>query len=79
MDLRDLIGMSSEDIKRMEMDKHLEKMRGGRNMFDPMKELQEQFAKEEEKLQKEIEQNPLSQYSTTELKKELRRRKGKLK
>ena len=79
MDIRDLIGMSSEDMKRMEMDKHLEKLRGGDKMFDPMKELQEQFAKEEEKLQKEIEQNPLSQYSTTELKKELRRRKGKLK
>lgn len=39
MDLRDLIGMSSEDIKRMEMDKHLEKLRGGDKMFDPMKEL----------------------------------------
>lgn len=48
-------------------------------MFDPMKELQEQFAKEEEKLQKEIEKNPLLAYSTTELKRELRRRKGKLK
>ena len=79
MDLRDLIGMSSEDIKRMEMDKHLEKLRGGDKMFDPMKELQEQFAKEEEKLQKEIEKNPLSAYSTSELKRELRRRKGKLK
>ena len=53
MDLRELQDMDAEDIKRMEMDKHLEKMRGGRNMFDPMKELQEQFAKEEEKLQKE--------------------------
>lgn len=79
MDLRELQDMDAEDIKRMEMDKHLEKMRGGRNMFDPMKELQEQFAKEEEKLQKEIEQNPLSMYSTSELKRELRRRKGKLK
>lgn len=79
MDLRDLIGMSSEDIKRMEMDKHLEKLRSRNNTFDPREELQEQFAKEEEKLQKEIEQNPLSMYSTSELKRELRRRKGKLK
>lgn len=79
MDIRDLIGMSSEDIKRMEMDKHLEKMRGGDKMFDPMKELQEQFAKEEERQRKEIERNPLLAYSTTELKKELRRRKGKTK
>ena len=79
MDIRDLIGMSSEDIKRREMDKHLEKMRGGDKMFDPMKELQEQFAKEEERQRKEIERNPLLAYSTTELKKELRRRKGKTK
>lgn len=48
-------------------------------MFDPMKELMEKFAKEEDRQRKEIEQNPLSAYSTTELKKELRRRKGKLK
>ena len=39
MDIRELQDMDAEDIKRMEMDKHLEKMRGGRNMFDPMKEL----------------------------------------
>ena len=74
MDLRDLIGRSSEDIKRMEMDKHLEKMRGGDNTFDPREELRKLAEAGEEK-----EQNPLSAYSTSELKRELRRRKGKLK
>lgn len=79
MDIRELQDMDAEDIKRMEMDKHLEKMRGEDEMIDPIKELQEQFAKEEERQRKEIERNPLLAYSTTELKKELRRRKGKTK
>ena len=34
-----------------------------------------EWAKQEEEESKEIESNPLSQYSTTQLKKELRRRK----
>lgn len=46
-------------------------------MFDPVKELMEKFAKEEDRQRKEIERNSLAAYSTTELKKELRRRKGK--
>lgn len=101
MDLRDLIGMSSEDIKRMEMDKHLEKLRSGNNTFDPReeyfyqtgrdlnKDLENVMSYDEMKnsqleLEKiatasEIEKNPLLVYSTTELKRELRRRKGKLK
>ena len=82
MDLRELINEIEQyggDIKRMEMDKHLERLRGEDEMIDPMKELQEQFAKEEERQRKEIERNPLLAYSTTELKKELRRRKGKTK
>lgn len=74
MDIRDLIGMSSEDMKRMEMDKHLEKLRSGNNTFDPREELRKLAEAGEEK-----EQNPLLAYSTTELKRELRRRKGKLK
>lgn len=74
MDIRDLIGMSSEDIKRMEMDKYLEKLRSGNNTFDPREELRKLAEAGEEK-----EQNPLLAYSTTELKRELRRRKGKLK
>ena len=74
MDLRDLIGMSSEDIKIKEMDNQLEKMRGGDNTFDPREELRKLAEAGEEK-----EQNPLSAYSTSELKRELRRRKGKLK
>ncbi len=42
---------------------------------DRLKELQKQWADEELERRKEIELNPLSQYSTTQLKKELRRRK----
>jgi hypothetical protein len=36
-----------------------------------------QLAEQSQKRKEEIRENPLSQYSTTELKKELRRRKGK--
>lgn len=74
MDIKDLIGVSSEDIKRMEMDKQMEELKRLTDvMFDPREELL--------KLAEagEIEQNPLAAYSTTELKKELRRRKGKTK
>ena len=42
---------------------------------DKLKELQKQYADEKKEKDKEIEVNPLSQYSTTQLKKELRRRK----
>ena len=42
---------------------------------DRLKELLKQEAEENLKRQKEIELNPLSQYSTTQLKAELRRRK----
>lgn len=42
---------------------------------DRLKEFLKQEAEENLKRQKEIELNPLSQYSTTQLKKELRRRK----
>ncbi|WP_434793116.1 hypothetical protein TPDSL_23060 [Terrisporobacter petrolearius] len=52
-------------------------------MLDSRKELFRKFAEEEmrikEEREKEIEQNPLTAYSTTELKKELRRRKRKTK
>ena len=63
MDLNDLINQIERydgDIKRMEMDKHLEKLRGGDNMFDPMKELMDKFAKEEEGQQKENEKKSTS-------------------
>lgn len=40
-----------------------------------LEELMKQEAEENLKRDKEIEQNPLSQYSTTQLKRELRRRK----
>lgn len=40
-----------------------------------MREMEKQWAEENEERRKEIESNPLSQYSTTQLKKELRRRK----
>ena len=40
-----------------------------------LKELRKREAEENLKRQKEIEVNPLSQYSTTQLKKELRKRK----
>lgn len=82
MDLKDLIKRIEQydgDAKQMEMDRRLGKLRGEDEMIEPLIELQEEFAKEAEKQQKEIEQNPLSAYSTTELKKELRRRKGKTK
>ena len=42
---------------------------------DRLNELRKQEAEENLKRQKELEVNPLSQYSTTQLKKELRRRK----
>ena len=44
-------------------------------MNDGWKEKLRQEAEENLKRQKEIELNPLSQYSTTQLKRELRRRK----
>ena len=45
------------------------------NKIELLKELRQE-AEEIERKQKEIESNPLSQYSTTQLKKELRRRKN---
>ena len=42
---------------------------------DRLSEFRKQEAEENLKRQKELEVNPLSQYSTTQLKKELRRRK----
>ena len=75
MDIRDLIGKSSEDIKRMEMDKHLEKFR---ELEDAMLDQKEELRKLTEAGEKK-EQNTLATYSTTALKKELRRRKGKTK
>lgn len=48
-------------------------------MFDSRKELFKKFVEAEEKREKEINKNPLLAYSTSELKRELRRRKGKLK
>lgn len=48
-------------------------------MLDSRKELFRKFAEEADRQRKEIEENPLATYSITELKKELRRRKGKLK
>lgn len=43
--------------------------------LDRLRELQKEWAEQEKEEKKEIELNPLSQYSTTQLKKELRRRK----
>lgn len=43
---------------------------------DRLMELLREREKELESERKELELNPLAQYSTTELKKELRRRKG---
>jgi hypothetical protein len=43
---------------------------------DKLKELNRQEAEENKKRDKETAINPLSQYSTTQLKKELRRRKN---
>lgn len=74
MDLRDLIGMSSEDIKRMEMEEHLKDMP---KLEDIMEE--KELLKLAEAARNDFNQNPLSMYSTSELKRELRRRKGKLK
>lgn len=74
-DLKTLIELYDGDIERMEMDKQMEKLKGLSDaMFDPREELRKLAEAGEEK-----EQNPLASYSTTELKKELRRRKGKLK
>lgn len=72
MDLRDLIGMSSEDIKRMEMEEHLKDMP---KLEDIMEE--KELLKLAEAARNDFNQNPLSMYSTSELKRELRRRKGK--
>lgn len=47
------------------------------NKKELMKEFYKQQDKDNEERRKEIELNPLSQYSTTQLKQELRRRKGK--
>ena len=44
-------------------------------MFDAMKEYEKQQAEENRKYREELEKNPLLQYSTSELKAELRRRK----
>ena len=74
MDLRDLIGMSSEDIKRMEMEEHLKDMP---KLEDIMEE--KELLKLAEVARNDFNQNPLSMYSTSELKRELRRRKGKIK
>lgn len=73
-DLRNLIEQYDGDIKRMEMDKQMENFKKVEELaFDQREELR--------KLAEagEIEQNPLAAYSTTALKKELRRRKGKTK
>lgn len=43
---------------------------------DRLRELQKEWAKQKQEEEREIETNPLSQYSTTQLKKELRRRKA---
>lgn len=45
------------------------------NKKELIREMEKQWAKDDEERRKEIEINPLSQYSTTQLKKELRRRK----
>lgn len=74
MDIRDLIGMSSEDMKRMEMEEHLKDMP---KLEDIMEE--KELLKLAEAARNDFNQNPLSMYSTSELKRELRRRKGKLK
>ena len=44
---------------------------------DKLKELQKQWAEQKKQEDEEIKLNPLSQYSTTQLKIELRRRKIK--
>lgn len=45
------------------------------NKKELIREMEKQWAEDNEERRKEIESNPLSQYSTTELKRELRRRK----
>ena len=45
------------------------------NKKELIREMEKQWAKDNEERRKEIESNPLSQYSTTKLKRELRRRK----
>ena len=42
---------------------------------DELSKMKDRIAKERIETQKEIDRNPLSQYTTTQLKKELRRRK----
>ena len=42
---------------------------------DELSKMKDKIAKERIETQKEIDRNPLSQYTTTQLKKELRRRK----
>lgn len=44
--------------------------------LDKLREWQKEWAEQEKEEKKEIALNPLSQYSTTQLKKELRRRKN---
>lgn len=60
------------DIKRMEMEEHLKAMP---KLEDVMEE--KELLKLAEAARNDFNQNPLSMYSTSELKKELRRRKGK--
>lgn len=43
---------------------------------EKLSELRDKIAKERIETQKEIDRNPLSQYTTTQLKEELRRRKN---
>ena len=43
---------------------------------DELSKLRDKIAKERIETQKEIDRNPLSQYTTTQLKEELRRRKN---
>lgn len=74
MDLRDLIGMSSEDIKRMEMEEHLKDMPKLEDIMLGHKE--EKLRKLAEATGNDLNSNQLSMYSTSELKRELRRRKG---
>jgi len=82
MNLDDLIKqiqLYDGDVKAMEIAEMTNALRSVDEMKDSRRKLMEELAKEEEIQQKEIKQNPLLAYSTTELKKELRRRKGKLK
>lgn len=44
--------------------------------LEKLSELRDKIAKERIEAQKEIDRNPLSQYTTTQLKKEIRRRKN---